>query len=187
MFAFTTALAILTCILFGLVPAMRATRTDPAAAMKAAGRGLTADRQLRPSAGAGDQPSGALTGAADRRSSVCAQLAQSAGARCGFSARWVADHRYRCIAARLYSGATCRFVPDFNISARQDTMSRARSIRLGGIGLRLPGSLSRDSRSRNLRNIQQSWGILGHYAQRIAEHAVAKRARCANYRRPRRH
>lgn len=42
---FTAALAILTCLLFGLTPALRATRTDPASAMKAAGRGLTADRQ----------------------------------------------------------------------------------------------------------------------------------------------
>jgi putative ABC transport system permease protein len=42
---FTAALAILTCILFGLTPALRATRTAPSAAMKAAGRGLTADRQ----------------------------------------------------------------------------------------------------------------------------------------------
>lgn len=42
---FTAAVAILTCILFGLTPALRATRTDPASAMKAAGRGLTADRE----------------------------------------------------------------------------------------------------------------------------------------------
>ncbi len=43
--AFTAAVAILTCILFGLTPALRATQTPPAAAMKTAGRGLTADRQ----------------------------------------------------------------------------------------------------------------------------------------------
>ncbi len=43
--AFTAGVAILTCILFGLTPALRATQTDPASAMKAAGRGLTADRQ----------------------------------------------------------------------------------------------------------------------------------------------
>lgn len=42
---FTAAVAILTCILFGLTPALRATRTDPASAMKSAGRGVTADRQ----------------------------------------------------------------------------------------------------------------------------------------------
>lgn len=42
---FTAAVAILTCILFGLTPALRATRTAPASAMKASGRGLTADRQ----------------------------------------------------------------------------------------------------------------------------------------------
>ncbi|MBV9502946.1 MAG: ABC transporter permease, partial [Acidobacteriaceae bacterium] len=44
-FGFTAALAILTCILFGLTPALRATRTDPSSAMKAAGRSVTADRQ----------------------------------------------------------------------------------------------------------------------------------------------
>jgi putative ABC transport system permease protein len=43
-FGFTAAVAMFTCILFGLAPAMRATRTAPAAAMKASGRGLTADR-----------------------------------------------------------------------------------------------------------------------------------------------
>jgi putative ABC transport system permease protein len=42
---FTAGVAILTCILFGLTPALRATRTAPASAMKASGRGLTADRQ----------------------------------------------------------------------------------------------------------------------------------------------
>ncbi len=42
---FTAGLAILTCVLFGLAPALRATRTQPASVMKAAGRGLTADRQ----------------------------------------------------------------------------------------------------------------------------------------------
>jgi putative ABC transport system permease protein len=40
---FATALAILTCVLFGLVPAMQASRTDPGVVMKA-GRGLTASR-----------------------------------------------------------------------------------------------------------------------------------------------
>ncbi len=43
--AFTAGVAILTCILFGLTPALRATGTDPASALKAAGRGLTADRE----------------------------------------------------------------------------------------------------------------------------------------------
>jgi predicted permease len=42
---FTAAAGILTCILFGLTPALRATRTSPAAAMKASGRGLTSDRE----------------------------------------------------------------------------------------------------------------------------------------------
>jgi putative ABC transport system permease protein len=46
---FAAALAILTCVLFGLVPAMQASRTDPGVVMKT-GRGLTASRdrfQLR--------------------------------------------------------------------------------------------------------------------------------------------
>jgi predicted permease len=43
--SFTAGVTVLTCLLFGLTPALRATRTHPASAMKAAGRGLTADRQ----------------------------------------------------------------------------------------------------------------------------------------------
>ena len=41
---FTALLAILTVLLFGLAPAIRASRTAPGVVMKAAGRGLTADR-----------------------------------------------------------------------------------------------------------------------------------------------
>jgi putative ABC transport system permease protein len=43
--AFAAAIAGLTCILFGLTPALRATRVPPSAAMKAGGRGLTAGRE----------------------------------------------------------------------------------------------------------------------------------------------
>jgi predicted permease len=39
---FAAALAILTCILFGLTPAIQASRTDPGVVMKAGGRGATA-------------------------------------------------------------------------------------------------------------------------------------------------
>jgi len=42
---FTAAVAILTCLLFGLTPAFRATRTAPAGVMKSAGRGITASRE----------------------------------------------------------------------------------------------------------------------------------------------
>ncbi len=42
---FTAALAVLTCILFGLAPALRATKSSPASAMRASGRGLTAARE----------------------------------------------------------------------------------------------------------------------------------------------
>jgi predicted permease len=41
-FTFTGALAIVTCILFGLTPALQATRTDAGSAMKGSGRGMTA-------------------------------------------------------------------------------------------------------------------------------------------------
>src|SRR5262249_40472099 len=41
---FTGAVGILTCIVFGLVPAFRSTVIEPGAAMKAAGRGLTSTR-----------------------------------------------------------------------------------------------------------------------------------------------
>ncbi|HEV2493349.1 MAG TPA: ABC transporter permease [Terriglobia bacterium] len=44
-FAFIAATAMLATILFGLMPALRATRVAPGEAMKAGGRGLTADRQ----------------------------------------------------------------------------------------------------------------------------------------------
>ncbi len=43
--SFNAALAILTCMLFGLAPALRAAATDPGAAMKSAGRALTAGRE----------------------------------------------------------------------------------------------------------------------------------------------
>jgi predicted permease len=42
---FAAGIAAVTCILFGLTPAMRATRLAPGAAMKASGRGLTAGRE----------------------------------------------------------------------------------------------------------------------------------------------
>jgi putative ABC transport system permease protein len=42
---FTMGLACLTCILFGLAPALRATRIPPAAVLKSAGRGMTTSRE----------------------------------------------------------------------------------------------------------------------------------------------
>jgi predicted permease len=42
---FATGAAALTSVLFGLTPALRATRIEPGAAMKATGRGLTASRE----------------------------------------------------------------------------------------------------------------------------------------------
>ena len=42
---FTGGAAVLTCVLFGLVPALRATRIAPATVIRSAGRGLTAGRE----------------------------------------------------------------------------------------------------------------------------------------------
>jgi len=42
---FATGLAALTCLLFGLAPAIRATRMEPGAVMKSGGRGITAGRE----------------------------------------------------------------------------------------------------------------------------------------------
>ncbi|HKO62989.1 MAG TPA: ABC transporter permease [Pyrinomonadaceae bacterium] len=42
---FTAGLAVLTCLLFGLAPAIRVTQKEPGAVMKLGGRGLTAGRQ----------------------------------------------------------------------------------------------------------------------------------------------
>jgi putative ABC transport system permease protein len=44
-FAFLGGVAVSTCVLFGLAPALRATRTEPGTAMKASGRGNTATRE----------------------------------------------------------------------------------------------------------------------------------------------
>src|SRR5262252_1351198 len=41
----TTGIAILTCVLFGLAPALRATRVSPASVIRSSGRGLTAGRE----------------------------------------------------------------------------------------------------------------------------------------------
>ena len=42
---FTAALAVITCVLFALAPAMRATHVAPASAIRAGGRGMTAGRE----------------------------------------------------------------------------------------------------------------------------------------------
>jgi putative ABC transport system permease protein len=44
-FGFTAGVAVLTCVLFGLAPALRATRVAPAEVMKSGGRGLTQSRE----------------------------------------------------------------------------------------------------------------------------------------------
>jgi putative ABC transport system permease protein len=45
MLGFTAALALLTCVLFGLLPALRATYVSPVSAMRAGGRSVTAGRE----------------------------------------------------------------------------------------------------------------------------------------------
>src|SRR5437899_8262641 len=42
---FTSAVAVLTCVFFGLTPAIRSSRLPPAAAMSAGGRGSTGNRE----------------------------------------------------------------------------------------------------------------------------------------------
>ncbi|MGD0362435.1 MAG: ABC transporter permease [Bryobacteraceae bacterium] len=42
---FTVAMAVVTCLLFGLAPALRATQVAPASVMRGSGRGLTAGRE----------------------------------------------------------------------------------------------------------------------------------------------
>jgi putative ABC transport system permease protein len=42
---FATGLAVVTCLLFGLAPAIRVTRMEPGAVMKTGGRGMTASRE----------------------------------------------------------------------------------------------------------------------------------------------
>ena len=44
-FAFTAGVAVLACVIFGLAPAVRATRTSPGASMKGGSRGLTDSRE----------------------------------------------------------------------------------------------------------------------------------------------
>jgi putative ABC transport system permease protein len=44
-FGFTVGVSLLTCLLFGLAPALRATNIAPASAMRAGGRGLTSGRE----------------------------------------------------------------------------------------------------------------------------------------------
>ena len=43
--AFTSALAVATCVLFGLTPALRATRTAPGESLKSGSRGMTVNRE----------------------------------------------------------------------------------------------------------------------------------------------
>ena len=44
-FGFTASLAIFTCVLFGLTPALRSTRVSPSSVLKSAGRGMTSGRE----------------------------------------------------------------------------------------------------------------------------------------------
>ena len=75
--AFTAALAVLTCLLFGLAPAVRATHIAPSAAMKSGGRGVTASRErfgLRRVTGR--RADGAVAGAGDGRAPLRGHAAQ---------------------------------------------------------------------------------------------------------------
>ncbi len=87
--AFTAAVAIATALLFGTVPAMRATRVDPNDAMKAQGRGDRRTGPVRARQPARDRPGRAVDGAHRRRGLVPAnvQLACDAPARIRSAAR----------------------------------------------------------------------------------------------------
>ena len=75
MFAFTAGLAVLTCVLFGLAPAVRATARRPGAAMKAGRPRLDRlARALRPAPRPGRRAGGAVARARGRRAALRAQL-----------------------------------------------------------------------------------------------------------------
>jgi putative ABC transport system permease protein len=92
-FGFTAALAVLTCLLFGLMPAVRATRANPGTLMKASGRGLTENRERfglrRTLSGRASRP---LIGSSGRRAAVRSQPAQAADARCRVSGQRRVGH-----------------------------------------------------------------------------------------------
>ena len=75
---FTAALAIATCVLFGLAPALKATRIGADSVLKISGRGLTTGRErVGAAARARRLPGRALARAARRRVPVRAQPAES--------------------------------------------------------------------------------------------------------------
>src|SRR5207249_6364396 len=88
MLTFTAGLASLTCLLFGLMPALRATRISPGDAMKTSSRSLTGSRELFwLAAGVGRIPGRALSRSPGRSAPVFRQPAESArrGRRFPFS------------------------------------------------------------------------------------------------------
>ena len=104
---FTAATAILTCVLFGLVPALRATRVAPASVIRSSGRGLTAGREkfsLRRASGCSAGCD--VDGASRRRAAVRPQPAEPAVHRsrvpsggncigcCGLSRRTFPERAY---------------------------------------------------------------------------------------------
>ncbi len=75
MAAFTVAVTVITCILLGLVPALRSSRTHPAAAMKSGGRGLAAGHGRFGFQRAGGRSGVRFAGGGDWRNPVFGQLA----------------------------------------------------------------------------------------------------------------
>ncbi len=103
---FTAGLAVLTCVLFGLAPALKATHAAPARIISLAGRGLTATRErfsLRRRAGG--HTSLAVASVGGGRVAVRAQLAQHPDSRCGFSARRHGGSGHRVRAPQSPAGA----------------------------------------------------------------------------------
>ncbi len=99
---FTTALAFLTTLLFGLLPAMKATRTAPSDALKSGARGMTASREkfgLRRVLVVSQVAR--LAGVAGGGAAVRAQLAEFVHTRCGIPERRSADRESGFHAAEI--------------------------------------------------------------------------------------
>ncbi len=76
---FMTGVSLLTCLLFGLAPALRATSVAPASAMRTSGRGLTAGQGIQSPPFFGGRADFVVISAADWRVAVCAQSSKVDG------------------------------------------------------------------------------------------------------------
>ncbi len=103
---FTAAVAAGTCLLFGLFPALRATRVSPAVAMRAGGRGMTAGRERHGVRRAlADRAGRAVAGPPRRRGAVCSQLAETSRCTARLPAGRHCRSQYRSRVGHLPEGA----------------------------------------------------------------------------------